>query len=140
MLKGDRNKTIMPRKYDKKSKSEIMADNVHEAQKILFREIKNLQKLRKSKGTMDVSDYKQEYEELKETIELLTKLTGPVGYMAQTYTGMMKTLLSEKRLIKVEIRGDLLEKLLPRDIHDKYLEEVQKRVPLYTKEELNNFR
>ena len=100
-----------------KSQSQLSADRVIKNQRKLHKLGQQLIKLQK-KGT------DKEFDKLKQTIEVYTKVTSAVGYLSQTYTGMAKTVLLEERLNKFVKKYDMMRKILPKEIFDKYWNEA----------------
>ena len=96
-----------------KSQAQLSADRVIKNQTKLHKLGQQLIKLQK-KGTI------KEFDKLKQTIEVYTKVTSAVGYLGQTYTGMAKTVLLEERLNEFVKKYEMLREILPKEIFDKY--------------------
>lgn len=113
----------MIRIYNKKTIAEISADRISASQKLLYQQVQKIKVLEKKKS-YDID----EYNKIKQTIELLTKAAGSIGYLGQTHASMLKTVIHEKRIDELEKRISVFREILPSEIYDKYWEEATKIV------------
>ncbi len=106
-----------------KTQMQLSENRIIKNQIKLYKLGQELLKLRKSKKST-----KKDREELKQTIEMFTKVSGGVGYLGQTLTSMKKTATHEERLEILIETMTLMEKILPREILDKYWDKAHTTV------------
>jgi len=113
----------MIRIYNKKTPVEISADRISNSQKLLYQQVQKIKALEKKKS-FDID----EYNKIKQTIELLTKASGSIGYLGQTYSTMLKTVIHDRKLDELNKRIMVFKEILPTEIFNKYWVDAEKIV------------
>ena len=113
----------MKRIYNKKTPAEISADRISNSQKLLYQQVQKIKKLEKEK-LID----KEKYNKIKQTIELLTKASGSIGYLGQTHASMLKTVIHDRQLDELNKIIEVFREILPNEIYDKYMKEAKEIV------------
>ena len=106
-----------------KSQMQISENRVIKNQRRLDQLGQELLKSRKSKKSTQ-----KDRDELKQTIEMFTKVSSGVGYLGQTLTSMKKTGTHAERLEILHESLVLMREILPPEIFEKYWDKAHTTV------------